>query len=95
MTTMLCAVARCQTAIEDLSKKVNVLDKKLDDILQKLNSLKNQEALSKTEDFSAIKPDLPIKTVENFGQLNENLDFDPDLQEIMVSVSICPAVDVQ
>ena len=96
MTTILRAVARCQTAIEDLYKKVDdVLNKKLDDILHKLNNIKNQEALAKTEDYSAIKPDLPVQTLEDLGQLNENLDSDPNLQEIMVSVSVCPAVDVQ
>lgn len=87
MTTILCAVARCQTAIEDLNKKVDdVLNNKLHDILHKLDNIKNQQVLSKTKHFSVIKPDLPVRTLEDFEQLNQNLNSDPNLQEIMVSV---------
>lgn len=89
MTTILRAVARCETAVEDMHKKIDdVLSKKLDDILHKLNSIKNREAQSKSEDLPAIKPDLPVRTMEEFEQLNENLDADPSLERAMVSVLI-------
>lgn len=84
MTTILRAVARCETAVEDMHKKIDdVLSKKLDDILHKLNSIKNREAQSKSEDLPAIKPDLPVRTMEEFEQLNENLDADPSLERAM------------
>ena len=43
----------------------------------------NEEPPSRTENFSVIKPDLPVGTLQDFNQLNENLGSDPNFQEIV------------
>lgn len=86
MTAVLRAVARCETAVED---STNVLCQKMDDILQKLNYMKNVQPPSKDEEFSSVSKVLPIGTQEDFNRLNDRLDLDVHFHDLMVSMILC------
>lgn len=83
MAVILRAVARCETTIEDSTKMMN---KKLDDILQKLNDMKNKEPSSGNKEFSAVDKVMPIGTQEDFNRVNDRLDLDVNFHDLMVSV---------
>lgn len=86
MTAILRAVARCETAIEDSSKTTN---KKLDDILQKLNDMKNMEPPSGNDEFSTVNKVIPVGMQEDFNRLNDRLDLDANFHDLMVSLILC------
>lgn len=83
--TILLALARCETRIEDQTKLLEQLMATQQDMLHQLLKLQSVSASSCDYDFTAVDDVLPVETLQAFDALEGRLTCDQEFKEIMVS----------
>lgn len=84
--TILLALARCETRIEDQTKLLEQLMATQQDMLHQLLKLQSVSASSSCEyDFTAVDDVLLVETLQAFDALEGRLTSDQEFKELMVS----------
>ena len=72
------AVARCDASVEELHEKVN-------EILQVLHAMKKEQKKPvQMEDFALVQSYIPVKTLQDFKDLCDQLESDASFEKLMV-----------
>ena len=86
LKTILLALARCETRMEDQTKLLERLIATQKDMLHQLLKMQSVSSSSSREyDFTAVDDALPIETLQAFDALEGRLTSDQEFKELMVS----------